>query len=353
MTEIVGHEKIRQQFERAIANGRLASSFLFVGPAGVGKFAFARSLARDLLCQQPVDGLKACGTCPSCAQVDASSHPDLIVVKKRADKNRLLMEQFVGEADKRGQSGLCHDISLRSFSGGRKIAIIDDADFLNQESANALLKTLEEPPKDSILILVGTSEQRQLPTIRSRCQIIRFGRLSNQQVESILAANELIPEGQNATVAACSNGSLQMAIQIGSAETTDFRKQLLEQLASPEPFENQFSKTISDFVDAAGKDAAVRRDRLRLVTEFAISFYQAVLAIRLGQPLDSDDDLRTAVQTAVESERLMELEIADCLEACLEVQNQIMANANQATMIENWLINLGRCARGERVFVSN
>ena len=76
------------------------------------------------------------------------------------------------------REGLCHDIALKPFRGGRKIAIIDDADYLNQEGANCLLKTLEEPPEKSVIILIGTSQQRQLPTIRSRCQIVRFAPLS-------------------------------------------------------------------------------------------------------------------------------------------------------------------------------
>ena len=72
------------------------------------------------------------------------------------------------------REGLCHDISLKPYSGRRKVAVIDDADYLNQEGANALLKTLEEPPPKSLLILIGTSEQRQLPTIRSRCRRLRW-----------------------------------------------------------------------------------------------------------------------------------------------------------------------------------
>ena len=86
------------------------------------------------------------------------------------------------------REGLCYDIALKPYSGRRKVAIIDDADYLNKEGANCLLKTLEEPPPKSLLILIGTSEQRQLPTIRSRCQIVRFQPLPEQDVAELLLA---------------------------------------------------------------------------------------------------------------------------------------------------------------------
>ena len=157
------------------ARGRLASSFLFAGPAGIGKRTFALKLAQAMLCQtRPEEALDPCGTCPSCAQVAAGTHPDLDVVAKPDDKSFIPLELLIGEREHRRREGLCHNIGLKPFLGGRKIAVIDDADYLNAEGANALLKTLEEPPPRSVLILIGTTPAKQLPTIRSRCQLIRF-----------------------------------------------------------------------------------------------------------------------------------------------------------------------------------
>ena len=125
--------------------------------------------------------LDPCETCPSCTMVLAGTHPDLDVVGKPADKAFLPLELFIGDREHRRQEGLCHNISLKPFMGGRKIAVIDDADFLNAEGANCLLKTLEEPPPQSVLILIGTSPAKQLPTIRSRCQLVRFRPLAAER----------------------------------------------------------------------------------------------------------------------------------------------------------------------------
>ena len=195
LPEIVGHEHVFETFRRALQQRRLASTFLFVGPPGIGKWTTALSLAQALLCESTSpDELQACGACPGCQLVAARTHPDLLLIQKPDDKNFIPVESFIGDREHRMREGLCHDIALKPFRGGRKIAIIDDADYLNQEGANCLLKTLEEPPADSLIILIGTSQQRQLPTIRSRCQIIRFGPLTDVQVATLLADTDLLDD---------------------------------------------------------------------------------------------------------------------------------------------------------------
>ena len=131
---IGGHDDIVAKFRVMLAGGRLASTFLFVGPAGVGKGSFAVRLAATLLCQnRAAAALDPCGICPACQQVAAGTHPDLLRVAKPADKTFIPLELFIGSKEKRMQEGLCHDISLKPFMGGRRVAIIDDADYLNEE----------------------------------------------------------------------------------------------------------------------------------------------------------------------------------------------------------------------------
>ena len=185
--QIRGHDVVVEQFRRSRAAGRLASTFLFVGLPGIGKRTFADKLAQALLCERGrPDQLEPCGTCSSCLMCLGGTHPDVEVVSRPAGKSSIPLELLIGDKEHRNQEGLCHRISLRPFRGGYKIAIIDDADDLNQEGANCLLKTLEEPPPRSVLILIGTSEQKQLPTIRSRCQVIRFRPLPDDVVRQLL-----------------------------------------------------------------------------------------------------------------------------------------------------------------------
>ena len=145
--DVHGHEEIIEQLRRAASRGRLASTMLFLGPPGVGKRTLALALAQALLCEaNPEEMLQACGACPGCQLVRAGTHPDLEIVGKPEDRNFIPVETFIGDRQHRMQTGLCHNIALKPFRGGRRIAVIDDADHLNEEGANCLLKTLEEPP---------------------------------------------------------------------------------------------------------------------------------------------------------------------------------------------------------------
>lgn len=355
--EILNHESAFERFRRSLERNRLASTYLFVGPDGIGKRMFALKLAEALLCETNSENvLDPCGTCSSCQQVQAKTHPDLILVSKPSDKAIIPVEVFIGDQDHRRQKGLCHDIGLKPYRGGRKIAIIDDADFLNQEGANSLLKTLEEPPPMSLLILIGTSEQRQLSTIVSRSQVVRFEPLTNSQVLTILEQHPL-PDPTDvplADLANSSGGSISLALKMSDPETIEFRQALLTQLANLDPGRGEFAKTVTGFVDAAGKDGAQKRLRLNLIGDFAISFYRHWFMQLTGAELDldrTDPVLLSAVGPAISLWREDINNGADvaakCIERCTEMQRQVRANAGPANVVDAWLRDLGRICRGE------
>ena len=129
------------------AAGWRARSCLW-GLPGIGKRTFALKLAQGLLCERvPEERLDPCGECPSCHQVRGADRiPTWRLIGKPADKAFIPLELLIGDAEHRMRAGLCYNIALKPYSGRRKVAIIDDADYLNKEGANCLLKTLEEPP---------------------------------------------------------------------------------------------------------------------------------------------------------------------------------------------------------------
>ncbi|MGD0899380.1 MAG: DNA polymerase III subunit [Thermoguttaceae bacterium] len=335
---IRGHDRLVEQFRRALGRGRLATSFLFTGPAGIGKRTFALKLAQAMLCQaRPEESLDPCDTCPSCSLALAGTHPDVDVVSRPADKAFIPVELLLGDREHRGREGLCHRIALKPYMGGRKIALIDDADDLNAEGANCLLKILEEPPPRSVLILVGTSPARQLPTIRSRCQLVRFQPLAADVVAELLVTQGVVGDPVEASrLARHAGGSLSRAVELADPGLWTFRQLLFERLAAPALDSVGLAQAVGAFVDEAGKEAPARRARLRQVAAFAADFYRQLLHAQSGAALPDDDQDRPAPPASAPWSG----DAAAALDRCLEAAAQIDRNANQATLIEAWLDDL-------------
>lgn len=145
-----------------LADSRLPHALLITGEAGLGKSVFAMAFARLALCRDPTGG-SACGECPSCVQFAAGSHPDYLRLTVEEEKSAIGVEQV---------RGLIGDLQLKSGHGGRKLALIDPAEAMSVAAANSLLKTLEEPPADTLLLLVTGAPGRLPATVRSRCQTL-------------------------------------------------------------------------------------------------------------------------------------------------------------------------------------
>src|SRR3954462_8057323 len=276
---IVGHDDMVDRFRRTLSSRRLASTYLFVGPPGVGKRRFGIELAHSLLCTENEEAsLEPCGRCDSCRMFEAGNHPDLELLNLPPEKSTLPIELFIGDREHRNQEGLCHRIGLRPFFGRRKVAIIDDADYFGIPSANCLLKTLEEPPPSALLILIGTSPSRQLPTIRSRSQVIRFRKLDTQTISKILLETGAVTDPSLAARAAeLSEGSVERAIQFADPALWEFRDQIFAELASRRPSSVRMARAIQPFIDEVGKEAPRKRDRLRIVIGFVIDKYRSEL----------------------------------------------------------------------------
>jgi DNA polymerase-3 subunit delta' len=336
---IEGHDDVVARLRGVLSRERLASTLLFVGPPGVGKYSFALKFGQTLLCSERLEGLlDPCGNCLSCRQSLAGTHPDLLVVCRPADKSVIPVETFIGDRDHRMSAGLCHDISLKPFMGRRRVAIIDDADYLHEESANCLLKTLEEPPPRSVLILIGTSIQRQLPTIRSRCQIVRFAPLDESTLTRLIQQRLGVSDSAHAReISHFAEGSLTRAAQATDAATWQFRGEFMSHLARRESDPIRLAEMVTAFVDSAGSEASARRDRLRMVIGFALDFYRQWLRAANGSVPRGDAELLKAIDAA-QAGCAASAELASArLERSLDALTHVDRNANQATIVQCWL----------------
>ncbi len=179
--DILGHERVKDVLERAIATDRLHHALLFVGPVGVGKRALALRLAQLINCtaHPPGAAKPACGSCSSCRKVLQNQHPDLHIIEPEGAKLKAIKIQQVRDLQK-----LCHNAP---FEARDRVVIFDDVHRMNEEAANALLKTLEEPTPRTRMILISDQPHLLLDTILSRCQRMRFGALERAQAATRLA----------------------------------------------------------------------------------------------------------------------------------------------------------------------
>ncbi|HMA46496.1 MAG TPA: hypothetical protein VKP11_04750, partial [Frankiaceae bacterium] len=166
----------------AMLTGGMPHALLLVGPSGVGKSTLADDIAAGLLCRVPDPGARPCRECRSCRALEHGNHPDL----HRLGPTGAGSVIPIGGREERGVRDLVRDLALLPVEGGARVAIVVAADRMTEDAQAAFLKTLEEPPAGTILILTAADEERLLPTIRSRCVRIRLGPVARPDVERLL-----------------------------------------------------------------------------------------------------------------------------------------------------------------------
>jgi len=234
--EIAGHDHLKELIARAAIRGTLPPSLIFAGPSGVGKAMVALALAQLVNCLDPralgPSGLSdlpdACGGCASCRRIARDVHADVLRIVP-GETGSIKIEQ-VREAIERA--------AYRPFEGRRRVVIIDQAEQMGDNAQDAILKTLEEPPNASTFILVTDAPDLLVQTIRSRCQRLRFGRLSPGDVADVLMVSHGYTAADARAAASLSDGSVGKALEDGSEDFVDARGaalQLLETVANHPP----------------------------------------------------------------------------------------------------------------------
>lgn len=320
---------------RALAQDRLAHAYIFSGPAGVGKRCAAVGLAHALLCETAPG--RGCGSCSACATVRAGSHPDYHFTTTADGKQRLGVDQV---------RDMEQFLRLRPLRGGKKIAVVDPALRLTPAAQSALLKVVEEPPGDAVLVLVTTSAANLARPLVSRCQQLRFARLPVADVEAVLRARPGPAADAADLLARYSRGSLGRAVSLDPDRLREERQQVIERCAA---LRGASFSSLSKFAEwlvadrraAAGKPTGSDREgRLDLV----LGWYEEALAYRLrGAPAvvryrDCLDALTRAVARSSVPRALHDLRLVFDTLAALD------RNANPKLAVETMLLQLaGTC----------
>ena len=201
---ILGNEKIKESLQNSVKAERISHSYLFIGTDGIGKKMIASEFAKMILCLDKNN--KYCNNCKSCIEFDTNNNPDFKIIKP--DGNSIKIEQIREIQDK---------IAEKPIISNKKAYIIDDADKMTQEAQNCLLKTLEEPPEYAIIILIGSNETAFLSTIKSRCIILHFKKIKDEEIAEFIREKYQI-EIDNQNLLKAAQGSIGKAIQIKEDE---------------------------------------------------------------------------------------------------------------------------------------
>ena len=278
-----------EQLMRSAQAGRIVHALLFCGPHGTGKKSMARLFARASLCQG--EGEKPCGICPACKKCLNDSHPDVHFVAP--EKNTIKVDQI---------RELIEKLNLTSYEGGKKIAIIDRADSMNESAQNALLKTLENPTGDTLFFLLTDAPGALLPTIVSRCLQLRFRCLEVGECAKVLERRGIEAERAR-LLAAIAQGSAGRALEIDAdGEYLKLRERVIDALEGMKKSEDVIRAT-AKIGDVKGRESAVleilelwARDLMRVQNGAAP--YQAADLERLKKSKYSGSELMQRVMLA-------------------------------------------------------
>lgn len=332
--EIVGHQRQLQTLRVSLENGRLHHAYLFFGPEGVGKRTIAEALAKSLHCRER--RFDFCDRCLNCVSIRDRNHPDVHVVEPQEGKKEISIRQIRELAER---------MFLRSFSGRTKITLIDPAELMNYHAQNALLKTLEEPPENSTLVLITRNSGALLPTLLSRCLRISFGLLPIIEVGHFLAQRRGLPAAQSQLLAALTMGSIGQALGWSEGQVEAERKKSIERYcALPE----------SDYRSALAfaEELASDKEKCSRVLQWIEGWNRDLLALQVTDTngLIRNVDLMESLRKQAGSGRAEQTLVV--LSELRRVVDALQKNYNRRMVLENFFVRLLRRDLSEGIKVS-
>ena len=278
LRDIIGHRRLTTLIARAIERDSLPPTLLFAGPPGVGKWAVARATAQAINCSEPVRSagelaIDACGKCRACDRVARGVHVDVLALEpdERASIKIEVVREMLGRT------------SFRPFEGKRRVVLVREADTLEPQAQNALLKSLEEPPPGTMFILTTAVPGALLPTVRSRCMRLRFGRLTSAEVAAALMRDHDQSEAEARAAAPLADGSIGQALALADNDLTALRDsamRLLQQTAGRADTQTRLQAAIALVAGPAKKERS--REDLAVLLRLTASMLRDLEAINAG-----------------------------------------------------------------------
>jgi len=317
-SDVIGHKEVIERLKNSLRSGRIANAYIFSGPVGVGKEFVAINFAKALNCLS--DGEDSCSECIACRKIDDGNYADVMVI--RPEGTRLKIDQM---------RSLQHSGSYRAIEGNYKVYIITEAEKMTAEAANSLLKTLEEPPGAMVLILLTSVYSALLPTIRSRCQSVKFSLVPPALLRDELIKRFGLSDSKAKWVALRSQGKVGDALKLMEKDDEDA--------------EDDIS---SSFLDLSRKNGgsllhvfrkAESLGKMQDPFDALLSWYRDLLLIKQGcsHELLIHSDKKSELEKMAGS--YSGIQIEKLIRAIMKTQNLIQRNVNSNLALEVMMLH--------------
>lgn len=321
--DIIGHEKIIAHLQTAIRINRVSHAYILDGPDQSGKNMLADAFAMTLQCEQ--HGEDACLHCRSCHQALTGNQPDIIHVEHEKPKT-------ISVNDIRNE--INRDIDVRPYSSRYKIYIVDEAEKMNVQAQNALLKTLEEPPSYAVILLLTNNAQIFLPTIRSRCMTLSLKAVDNEKIRGFLMKQKQIPDYLADVCTAFAQGNVGRALDLaGSRHFTDLKDLTVGQMKS---IANEKDYELADEVEKLGEFESETSDYLSLIRIWFRDVLVCKAAGDRGSLIFSDQEQEIGRQAG----RISYRGIQKILDGIETAERRIRSNVNRSLTLELLLLTI-------------
>jgi len=322
--DIIGQEKAVNILLNSLKEGKVSPSYMFIGSEGVGKKFTAIEFAKIISCLNLNNNLEACDTCNICNKINKQCCPDLKIIEPI--KGSIRIEQI---------RELRREIDLKPFENRKKIYIIDKAEEMTIEASNCLLKTIEEPPDYAIIILICINTDSILPTIISRCQLIKFRLIDSSKIRKILLNKINLEESKAELVSKLAQGSIGKAFKlISNKEYFNRREKLLDYLTKvlPGKYDSNF------FINIEKIFAEI--NNIEEILEIILLWYRDILVVKelgIQKYIVNSDKLEILNEKSrIYSQRML-IEILDYIEQIQEFMNK---NVNRRLVSERLYLKM-------------
>ena len=351
---VIGQEYAVAALQGALRDDRLPGTYLFVGPEHVGKSLAARELAKAINCTNPPAPGESCDQCRSCRAIDSGSHPDVRTVQPSGPSRTLRIAQFWprdGIKEHPADRAMLRDLQYAPILARRRVFIVEDAEAFHEDTANSLLKVLEEPPRYAIFVLTAPATTSVLPTIASRALAIRFRLVAAAQIEQALIETRGLPADRAHFLAAYSQGRIGTAFTLADQPALlsgrDMILDIAEEIAqTPHPIAafriaEQLRKAAGSFgaKDETGEERGQRANIGQAMDILAL-WYGDLLSISMSGGDAAVANIDRADSLSRAAERWTAESVERSLSLILDTRRYIERNANAQIALETLVTGL-------------